>query len=104
MVVITLFFCSRSSERDAIERRTMILNHRVFFPSHLFITNEMGCLLLSVLRRRERGYEVSHLFVHTFAYERLLPQSQARLAKRLLAVLSTHFEHSDPYDRGTLVL
>jgi len=43
--VIVLFFCPRSSERDAMGHRTMILNHRVFFSSHLFITNDMGCLL-----------------------------------------------------------
>ena len=79
------------------------------------VRQALGSLVnLSVLRRPDLGYEVSHPLVHTFATERL--SSQVRAAsfpslivittwrERFLATLATHFDQSDPYDRIALAL
>ncbi|MBV9689015.1 MAG: tetratricopeptide repeat protein, partial [Ktedonobacteraceae bacterium] len=66
----------------------------------------LGSLVnLSVLRRPDQHYEVSHPLVHTFAKERLLsPEHITIWRERFLATLATHFGQSDPYDRMTLAL
>ena len=66
---------------------------------------------LSVLRRPDLGYEVSHPLIHTFATEHLASQVSVfssevmtKWREQFLNTLATHFEQSDPYDRISLAL
>jgi len=76
------------------------------------VRQTLGSLVnLSVLRRPDQSYEVSHPLVHTFAKERLFSQVDAWSAdhmptwrERLLNTLLAHVAQSDPYDRADLTL
>ncbi len=95
------------------------------FPLHMIqdilelpeqaVRQALGSLVnLSVLRRPDLNYEVSHPMVHTFATERLLPQVNTASSPssdiittwrgRLLATLVNHFDQNNPYDRIALAL
>jgi tetratricopeptide (TPR) repeat protein len=79
------------------------------------IQGALGSLVnLSVLRRPDIGYEVSHPLVHTFAAEYLSSQIDAVSSpsydtltiwrERFLAILAAYFKDSNPYDGNTLTL
>ncbi|BCL82285.1 tetratricopeptide repeat protein [Ktedonobacteria bacterium brp13] len=83
-------------------------------PMHQ-VRQALGALVnLSLLRRPEQSYEVSHPLVHTFAMKHLSSQgndtssSEATLIttwqKRFLSTLATHFKQNDPYDQIALAL
>jgi tetratricopeptide (TPR) repeat protein len=78
------------------------------------VREALGSLVnLSVLRRPDVGYEVSHLLIHAFAAERLFSPGNAASSpsidttvwrEQFLTSLVTHFEQSDPYDAVALAL
>ncbi len=77
------------------------------------VRHGLGALVnLSLLRRPEQEYVVSHPLVHTFAQECLSSQDApadsaeivARWRDRLLMALTALFEQIDPYDRSVLAL
>jgi tetratricopeptide (TPR) repeat protein len=83
-------------------------------PEHT-VRQALGSLInLSVLRRPDRNYEVSHPLIHTFAMEHLSSQVHAasspspdtitRWQEQFLITLTTHFKQSNPYDRNNLAL
>ncbi len=79
------------------------------------VRQAIGSLVdLSVLCRFDQGYEVSHPLMHAFATERLSSLANDAFSpftdaitswrERILTVLTTHFDQSDPYDVIALTL
>jgi tetratricopeptide (TPR) repeat protein len=79
------------------------------------VQQALGSLVnLSVLRRPDLSYEISHSLVHTFAMERLVSQANATSfpssdivttwRERFLATLATQFAQRNPYDAAALEL
>ena len=79
------------------------------------VRQALGALVkLSVLRRPEQGYEVSHPLIHTFVREQLARpaygdpfpslETIGGWRARLLTTLMAHFQQSDSYDRAAYAL